>query len=194
MEIFLVPDPNNLKHYYEIELGPYGHFLDMELNAAAKKKRDLGWSSGARIATARDATSRRVTIEVAFSAPALVAAVSRAAASGESLPFGLYRMEGKGPRQYLAWSPPRTPKPKFSRPRGLWPPLRPAVTRSVQKRDRHVFTMDFGGRVQESEALPAYDRSGPVEVGRGHDELADQALMVALLGGSARGTRRIAGA
>lgn len=116
VEIFVVPDPNNLKHYYEIELGPYGHFLDMELDAAAKKKRDLGWSSGARIATARDATSRRVTIEVAFSAPALVAAVSRAAASGESLPFGLYRMEGKGPRQYLAWSPPRTPKPKFHVP------------------------------------------------------------------------------
>jgi hypothetical protein len=31
-----------------------------------------------------------------------------------------------------------------------------------------------------AEALPAYDRSRPVEVGGGHDEMAAQALVVAL--------------
>ena len=33
---------------------------------------------------------------------------------------------------------------------------------------------------ESTEALPAYDRSGPVEVGGRHDELAGQAPMVAL--------------
>jgi hypothetical protein len=34
---------------------------------------------------------------------------------------------------------------------------------------------------QSTKMLPTYDRSGPVEVGRWHDDLAAQALMVSLL-------------
>jgi hypothetical protein len=49
---------------------------------------------------------------VALRAPEIV----RALAPGARLPFALYRMEGKGPRLYLAWSPTRTDKPNFHVP------------------------------------------------------------------------------
>jgi hypothetical protein len=51
----------------------------------------------------------------------------------------------------------------------------------VQRLDRGV-----SGRLaivdaqEPTEAFPAYDRSGPVEVGRWQDEVAAQALMVSL--------------
>ena len=52
------------------------------------------------------------TIESVFTAPDIV----RALTPGARLPIGLYRMEGRDPRFYLAWSPPRTPKPNFHVP------------------------------------------------------------------------------
>jgi len=60
---------------------------------------------------------------------------------------------------------------------------RPACRgRNVQKLDRGVSGRLAIVEAQESaEALPAYDRSGPVEVGGRHDELAGQALMVSVL-------------
>ena len=45
-------------------------------------------------------------------APEIVSALR----PGASLPLGLYRMEGKSPRRYLAWSPTMTPKPNFHVP------------------------------------------------------------------------------
>ena len=52
------------------------------------------------------------SIEAAFRAPEIVHALE----SGKRLPFALYRMEGKSPRLYLAWSPTRTAKPNFHVP------------------------------------------------------------------------------
>jgi hypothetical protein len=37
-------------------------------------------------------------------------------AAGKRLRLGLFRMEGKTSRKYLAWSPPHTPKPNFHVP------------------------------------------------------------------------------
>jgi uncharacterized protein (DUF362 family) len=121
VELFLTPNPEQPKHYFEIELGPLGHFFDLEVDRAQGKEQ-VEWSSGLEIAThVSDATGapdagenalRRVTIEARFAAPEIVAALK----SGARLPLGLFRMEGKAPRQYLAWSPPRTPKPNFHVP------------------------------------------------------------------------------
>jgi hypothetical protein len=57
-----------------------------------------------------------------------------------------------------------------------------AAKRNVQKIDRGVSGRLAVIEAQKStETLPAYDRSGPVEVGRRQDELAGQSLMVSLL-------------
>lgn len=110
-EIFFTPDPARPKHYFEIELGPFGHFFDIEIDRDSGKQ-STAWSSGARIATTRSAAARTAVIEVELTAPEIRAAL----AAGARLPLGLYRMEGTGDRRYLAWSPPRTAKPNFHVP------------------------------------------------------------------------------
>lgn len=111
VELFLAPDPARRSRYFEIEAGPLGHFFDIAVDKAAKKS-DTAWSSDARIATKVDREKHRVVIEMALRSMD----VTRALVAGARLPFALYRMEGKGPRQYLAWSPTRTAKPNFHVP------------------------------------------------------------------------------
>jgi uncharacterized protein (DUF362 family) len=110
-EIFLTPDPALPKRYYEIELGPFGHFFDIAIDRD-KGKQDTAWSSGLKVGTRRDPGAHTAVIEAELTAPAITSALT----AGARLPLGLYRMEGKGDRRYLAWSPPRTAKPNFHVP------------------------------------------------------------------------------
>jgi uncharacterized protein (DUF362 family) len=111
VELFLTPDPKRKSFYYEIEVGPFGHYFDLSVDRDTKKS-DTSWSSGLRVATTRDETSRTAHIELFIPS----ADVRRHFAPHARLPMGLFRMEGKAPRSYLAWSPPRTPKPNFHVP------------------------------------------------------------------------------
>jgi uncharacterized protein (DUF362 family) len=110
VEFFFTPDPAVRSHYYEIELGPFGHFLDIDVDREAKTS-DVAWSSGPTIATTRDPAAHTATIEARFTSPDIVRALKPGA-----LPLGIFRTEGKKPRQYLAWSPPRTKSPNFHVP------------------------------------------------------------------------------
>lgn len=111
VELFLTPDPKRKSFYYEIEVGPFGHYFDLSVDRDTKKS-DTGWSSGLVVATTRDAKARTARIELFIPS----ADVRRNFAPNARLPLGLFRMEGKAPRSYLAWSPPRTPKPNFHVP------------------------------------------------------------------------------
>jgi len=112
VELFLAPDPAQRKRYFEIELGPFGHFFDILVDRTGKPHADNSWSAGLRIGTKRDDRAHTAVIEVAIEAPDVLAAL----APGVRLPLGLYRMEGKSPRQYLAAFPTRTAKPNFHVP------------------------------------------------------------------------------
>ncbi len=112
VELFLTPDPANRQRYFEIELGPFGHFFDVLVDRAKKPRADNAWSAGLRIGTQRDEANQRAVIEVAIEAPDVLAAL----AAAKALPIGLYRMEGQNKRQYLAAFPTRTPKPSFHVP------------------------------------------------------------------------------
>ncbi|WP_437288412.1 DUF362 domain-containing protein [Sorangium sp. So ce406] len=111
VELFLTPAPASPERYFEVEIGPFGHFFDIAVDRGARQE-DTAWSSGATIATSRRAAARTAVIEVLLTAPGIVQAL----APKERLPMNLYRMEGKAPRNYLAWSPPRTKKPNFHLP------------------------------------------------------------------------------
>ena len=111
VELFFTPDAAKPSHYYEVEMGPLGHFFDIDIDRASKKE-DTAWSSGAKIATTQDAAAHTAVIEAQLTAPEIV----RALTPGARLPLALYRMEGKTPRAFLALSPPRTPKPNFHVP------------------------------------------------------------------------------
>jgi len=112
VELFLAPDPANRRRYFEIELGPFGHFFDVLVDRTHKPRSVEAWSAGLRIGTARDEAKQHAVIEVALEAPDVLAAL----APGAALPLGLYRMEGQNKRQYLAAFPTRTPKPSFHVP------------------------------------------------------------------------------
>jgi len=113
-EMVLVPDPGAKKRYFEIEVGPYGHFFDIlvDRTPGSAKREDTSWSAGLRIGTSRDEANRRAVIEVAIESPDVLAVLK----PGAQLPVGLYRIEGKTKRQYLAAFPTRTPKPNFHVP------------------------------------------------------------------------------
>lgn len=111
VELFLTPDPAAPKRYFEVEIGPFGHFFDLAIDKETNSN-DIAWSSGARIATTPNAGARTAVIEVLLTAPGIVSALK----PGARLPMNLYRMEGKEERRYLAWSPPRTKKPNFHVP------------------------------------------------------------------------------
>ncbi len=110
VELFVTPDPANRDRYFEIELGPFGHFFDVAVDRNAKPRANNEWSAKLTIGTTR--SDGRAIIEVAIEAPEILAALKGSA----TLPIGLYRMEGKAPRQYLAAFPTRTPKPSFHVP------------------------------------------------------------------------------
>jgi uncharacterized protein (DUF362 family) len=113
VELFLAPDPATRNRYFEVEVGPRGHFFDLAVDRTAKPaKSDVAWSSAPTIVTKVDAAAHTATIEVALRAPEITSALRK----GARLPLGLYRMEGTGKRLYLAWSPTRTKRPDFHVP------------------------------------------------------------------------------
>lgn len=108
VEVFLGARPDG---YFEIEVGPLGHFFDISVDRKTKKS-DTSWSSKPEIKTVVDREKHHVVIEAAFRSPDILKALK----AGAVMPLALYRMEGKSPRQYLAWSPTRTEKPNFHVP------------------------------------------------------------------------------
>ena len=111
VELFLAPDPAERARYFEVEVGPLGHFLDLAIDKKSKKS-DVAWSSIPEIATRVDRPQRRATVEIALRSPEILGVLR----AGAKLPLALYRMEGKSPRLYLAWSPTHTAKPDFHVP------------------------------------------------------------------------------
>ena len=112
VELFLGQDASDRNKYWEIEVGPFGHFLDIAIDRTSKKS-DVAWSSQSKITTKVERDKKHVTIDVAVRAPEVIAVLKK----GARLPLGLYRMEGKSPgRQFLAWSPTKTTKPDFHVP------------------------------------------------------------------------------
>jgi hypothetical protein len=118
VEVFVAPDPALRGRYFEIEVGPFGHWFDIAVDRTDRpgvKKSDTAWSGQLAIGTTRDPASQTATIELTIAAPELVAALR----GGSTLPIGLHRMEGKKPRRYLMAFPGRTAKPSFHAPTGF---------------------------------------------------------------------------
>jgi uncharacterized protein (DUF362 family) len=111
VELFLTPNPAERHHYYEVELGPFGHYFEVEIDLDTKLS-NTAWSSRATLATTQDPEKHTAIVEAKLAAKEIVAAL----VPGAKLPLGLFRMEGKSPRNYLAWSPALTPKPNFHVP------------------------------------------------------------------------------
>jgi alpha-galactosidase len=108
-EVFLQPDPSQLRHYKEFEVSPNGFWVD--LNIAQGEKHDL--KSGLRRRVILDETGKTWTAELVLPMKCLVGRFDPTA----TWRVNFYRVEGAAePRFYSAWQPTRTAAPNFHVP------------------------------------------------------------------------------
>ena len=108
-EVFLQPDPSQLRHYKEFEVSPNGFWID--LNIAPGEKHDL--KSGLRRRVILDETAKTWTAELVLPMKCLVGRFDPTA----TWRVNFYRVEGGAePRFYSGWQPTRTAAPNFHVP------------------------------------------------------------------------------
>jgi alpha-galactosidase len=108
-EVFLQPDPSQLRQYKEFEVSPNGFWIDLDI--AAGEKRDL--KSGLRRRVILDQAAKTWTAELALPMNCLVGLFDPTAIWR----VNFYRIEGAAePRFYSAWQPTRTAAPNFHVP------------------------------------------------------------------------------
>ena len=108
-EVFLQPDPSNLRRYKEFEVSPNGFWLDLDIDPGVKH--DL--KSGLRRRVILDQTRKIWTADLAIPMSCLVVKFDPAAAWR----VNFYRVEGaQEPRFYSAWRATGTPVPNFHVP------------------------------------------------------------------------------
>lgn len=104
VEVFLNPEPERVKHYYEFEVAPNNQWIDLEINLDKKPFNDAAWNSGFEHAVRVDAQAHIWMCEMRIPLSALKARIT----PGAEWRGNFYRAEGTGTdeeRALLAWSP-----------------------------------------------------------------------------------------
>jgi alpha-galactosidase len=108
-EVFLQPEPSELRRYKEFEVAPNGFWIDLDI--APGEKHDL--QSGLRRHVSVDEENKRWRAVLALPMKSLVQRFDPSAVWR----VNFYRVEGaKEPRFYSAWRPTNTAKPNFHVP------------------------------------------------------------------------------
>jgi alpha-galactosidase len=108
-EVFLQPDPSQLRRYKEFEVSPNGFWIDLDI--APGEKRNL--KSGLRRRVMLNEAAKTWVGELALPMKCLVESFDPEA----SWKVNFYRVEGAAePRFYSAWRPTRTSVPNFHVP------------------------------------------------------------------------------
>ncbi len=108
-EVFLQPDPSQLRRYKEFEVSPNGFWIDLDI--APGEKRDL--KSGMRRRVSLSEAKKTWVAEIALPMKCLVERFDSAAI----WKVNFYRVEGAAePRFYSAWQATRTAAPNFHVP------------------------------------------------------------------------------
>jgi len=108
-EVFLQPDPSQLRRYKEFEVSPNGFWIDLDI--APGEKHDLKSGLGRRVAL--NETAKTWVAELALPMKCLTERFDPAAIWR----VNFYRVEGTTePRFYSAWAPTRTAVPNFHVP------------------------------------------------------------------------------
>ena len=112
VEIFLAPDKNEPRRYFEFEAAPTGEWLDVALDSTSGK-RISNWEYKSGMASAAKIEKGRIVI--AMKIP--WAAFGKRPKAGDVWLGNLLRCVGKDPdRGYLTWSPTMTEQPNFHVP------------------------------------------------------------------------------
>ncbi len=112
VEVFIAPDADEPRKYFEFEAAPSGEWVDLAIDlTSGKRETDVEYSSGMQVA-ARIEDDRIVTaIRIPWSS------LGKRPEAGDVWLGNLFRCVGRDPdRGYLAWSPTFTERPNFHVP------------------------------------------------------------------------------
>jgi len=117
VEIFLNPQPERMRHYYEFEVAPNNLWIDLEIDLDKKPSGNAQWDSGYEHATRIDAKKHVWTCELRVPVAALNGAKPLEANAEWRLNF--FRCDGQGnetQRRFLSWSPVQSDSHTFHSP------------------------------------------------------------------------------
>ena len=106
VEVFLNPQPERMKHYYEFEVAPNNLWIDLEIDLAKKPFNDPNWNSGFEHATHLDPGAHVWTCEMRI--PAAGMNGTRPIEANAEWRVNFFRADGPGDdahRRFLSWSP-----------------------------------------------------------------------------------------
>jgi len=104
VEVFVNPQPEHLKHYYEFEVSPNNQWIDLEIDKSKDPFTNAPWNSNFDHATKIDEKTKVWTCEMRIPLhPMQVSAIH----PGEEWRLNFYRMDGPGEnsqRRAMCWS------------------------------------------------------------------------------------------
>lgn len=108
-EVFLQPDPTQLRRYQEFEVSPNGFWIDLEIDNGKLRHLKTGMQRRVNI----DEAKKKWTAELAIPMKSLTGHFDPASVWR----VNFFRVEGPTePRFYSAWQPSNTPQPNFHVP------------------------------------------------------------------------------
>src|SRR6476659_2377467 len=110
-EIFIAPDPQTPKRYFEFEASPQGEWVDLAISfEPAGRVTDFEFHSGMTTATLLVEQQLSVAMQIPWSV------VLPRPQEGDVWRVNLFRCVGTGEDRYLAWQPTYAPEPNFHVP------------------------------------------------------------------------------
>lgn len=111
-EIFVAPDKNNPRKYFEFEVAPTGEWVDLKIHQMPEKREtDFDFNSKMQTAARIETGKVLMWIKIEWKAFGVIPKV------GDVWKGNLFRCVGSGEtRGYLAWSPTKTATPNFHVP------------------------------------------------------------------------------
>ncbi len=111
-EIFIAPDKNEARKYFEFEVAPTGEWVDVALDiTSGERKSDWDYKSGMESAVKLEKDRIVMTMKIEWKA------FGKTPKVGDTWLGNIFRCVGKDPeRGYLAWSPTMTENPNFHVP------------------------------------------------------------------------------
>lgn len=111
-EIFIAPDVNEPRKYFEFEIAPNGEWVDLGIDHTGGE-RNIDWDYKSEMETAAEIEKDKVIMAIKIPWKAL----GKTPKTGNIWVGNLFRCIGRDPnRGYLAWSPPMTEAPNFHVP------------------------------------------------------------------------------
>jgi len=106
VEVFVNPEPERVKHYYEFEVAPNNQWIDLEIDLEREPFNDAAWDSHFEHATRIDPENHLWTCEMRIPISALT---SRAREPGRNAEWRINFCRADGPgddsqRRFLCWS------------------------------------------------------------------------------------------